>query len=125
MLQMSPCQGQNQLAIVTELFGFLWAALDYAWRSSVSLALNLRSTASPLHVLAPEVQSSITMSHCLSEGRSSPCVLSCPQVVNPRMHAHLYTWGAGHATAEGERLPVKVRCFCPCSFAHAEGVYFS
>lgn len=40
--------------------------------------------------------------------------ISCrTQVVNPRMHAHLYTWGAGHATAEGERIPVKVRCFCP------------
>lgn len=31
------------------------------------------------------------------------------QVVNPHMRAHLYTWGAGHVTAEGERIPVKVK----------------
>ena len=26
------------------------------------------------------------------------------------MKAHLYTWGGGHVTAEGERIPVKVCC---------------
>jgi len=35
-------------------------------------------------------------------------VLLLLQVVNPHMRAHLYTWGAGHVTAEGERIPVKV-----------------
>jgi hypothetical protein len=49
------------------------------------------------------------MSHCFLECGGSAGSLCCPyQVVNPRMHAHLYTWGVGHATAEGERIPVKV-----------------
>lgn len=39
-------------------------------------------------------------------------VLLLLQVVNPHMRAHLYTWGAGHVTAEGERIPVKVGTPC-------------
>lgn len=29
--------------------------------------------------------------------------------IAPKIIAHLYTWGPGHTTAEGEHLPVQVR----------------
>jgi hypothetical protein len=41
------------------------------------------------------------------------------------MHAHLYTWGAGHATAEGERIPVKVPWRCPLQLAGCEACVLS
>jgi len=28
--------------------------------------------------------------------------------IGPRIVAHLYTWGTGHTTAEGEYIPVQV-----------------
>jgi hypothetical protein len=30
---------------------------------------------------------------------------SCPQVVDPKIKAFMYTWGEGRITAEGERIP--------------------
>jgi hypothetical protein len=32
--------------------------------------------------------------------------------ISPKILAHLYTWGAGHRTAEGEYVPVQVRAVC-------------
>ena len=37
--------------------------------------------------------------------------------IAPRIVAHLYTWGPGHTTAEGEDIPVQVREGIPrCGF---------
>ena len=32
----------------------------------------------------------------------------CTQVVEPKIKAYLYTWGAGRTTAEGEHIPVRI-----------------